>query len=451
MKFSTVSILAAIVVNSASAFTIPLQNARMSSTMTSSLRMKGDSPFVGYDSPAPDAANCPPDQPIPPPPPATPIPAGYVGTFAESNPNFAYPKVLPDLTSIPVTTNLANIDKLTRQQKVEWPEFSWQMIQEDDSSRLYMTFAEYVSRMGYDDEGKVWSVICPQQGFGTNLLGNFNIEVTVTGVRGWTEETARESCFDIGVVGQIWISNNKETCPMLKVVEKFIFEFSKHEMPFEKSEAIQVETHNRNSPREPLFRVSNGMSPDYRVPLFKQHWEEAYAVINLSVQIGQIKKRDEQSDIVTDFNQLVLDIFNFGSGNMLQACNVLSWNIWLQSPELVDKVEWKAHAEYWRKSLDIKHKSPVDNQGSAAMNFDGLPVTPYMNLDYQQSEIDLIKAFFAKHSSGDVLAKFLQAVDIAETETLNKMLKEAAAKGEHIVAGKIEKKIIHNKFDDIKV
>lgn len=155
MKFSTVSILAAIVVNSASAFTIPLQNARMSSTMTSSLRMKGDSPFVGYDSPAPDAANCPPDQPIPPPPPATPIPAGYVGTFAESNPNFAYPKVLPDLTSIPVTTNLANIDKLTRQQKVEWPEFSWQMIQEDDSSRLYMTFAEYVSRMGYDDEGKV--------------------------------------------------------------------------------------------------------------------------------------------------------------------------------------------------------------------------------------------------------------------------------------------------------
>ena len=52
------------------------------------------------------------------------LPSGWVGGFAQSNPAFAYPN--PDLSSLPLLDNLANIDLLQRQQGIKWPEFSWE-------------------------------------------------------------------------------------------------------------------------------------------------------------------------------------------------------------------------------------------------------------------------------------------------------------------------------------
>ena len=75
---------------------------------------------------------------------------------------------------------MANIDKLTRMQQVKWPEFSWEMVPGNPSTRTFTTFATYISRLGYDNEGRVWSIICPQMGFGT-AVGDMNTEVTVTG------------------------------------------------------------------------------------------------------------------------------------------------------------------------------------------------------------------------------------------------------------------------------
>ena len=75
---------------------------------------------------------------------------------------------------------MENIDKLTRMQKVRFPEFSWEMLPGSPSTRIFTTFATYISRMGYDNNGRVWSIICPQMGFG-GAIGNFNVEVTVTG------------------------------------------------------------------------------------------------------------------------------------------------------------------------------------------------------------------------------------------------------------------------------
>ncbi|MDG1473210.1 MAG: hypothetical protein P8Q26_16850 [Ascidiaceihabitans sp.] len=45
-----------------------------------------------------------------------PIPAGWVGGFEQSNPDFAFPD--PNLTSLDMLGNLDNIDKLQRQQAV---------------------------------------------------------------------------------------------------------------------------------------------------------------------------------------------------------------------------------------------------------------------------------------------------------------------------------------------
>ena len=89
----------------------------------------------------------------------TPAP-GWVGGFAQSNPAFAYPT--PDLSSLPIFGNLENIDKLERQQKVVWPEFSWNSVPDGkDQERCYQMFAPDISRLGYTAEGRVYSIICP--------------------------------------------------------------------------------------------------------------------------------------------------------------------------------------------------------------------------------------------------------------------------------------------------
>ena len=83
------------------------------------------------------------------------VPPGWVGGFAESNPAFAYPN--PDLSSLPLLDNMANIDLLQRQQGVEWPEFSWETEKgQADPKRCFQMFAPYISRLGYTDTGRVY-------------------------------------------------------------------------------------------------------------------------------------------------------------------------------------------------------------------------------------------------------------------------------------------------------
>merc|ERR1712238_10067 len=226
----------------------------------------------------------------------------------------------------------------------------------------------------------------------------------VAGVRGWTKETKdteRSSCIDIGVMVQFWLSSDDHTSPFFKVLLEFMNEHAQGQLPLEKSKAIQIETSEVNNLRQPLSRVSSGMSPGISVPLEKQHWDEAYAVINLSIQINKIKSVDNQLDIVTDFNHLLIAIFNISGGNMMKPGNILSWNIWFQEPELVDKVEWKTHAERYRKSVDVRFT-----------NFNGVAINPLK--DDLRNEMELIKAFFAKHVNGDDLAKYKHRIDLAE-------------------------------------
>jgi hypothetical protein len=69
------------------------------------------------------------------------IPDGWVGGFPESKPAYAYPQLKPDLSDLPILDNMDNIDSLTRQQKVRWPQFSWLSTPGDASSRVYQMFA----------------------------------------------------------------------------------------------------------------------------------------------------------------------------------------------------------------------------------------------------------------------------------------------------------------------
>ncbi len=323
----------------------------------------------------------------------TPAP-GWIGGFSTSNPAFAYPD--PNLSSLPLLSNMDNIPRLKRQVHVLWPEFSWETVIGDPNSRCYQMFAPDISRAGYDDAGRFWSIICPQQGSYSPTLGSLNIEVTVTGQRGWMNETVQDrNCdllaADMNVTGKIWFA------PSAK--DKFAYNFLKYFLetqnlpfPLDKAHAIQVTLHKVGDPSTPTIPVRSGLDGSFKNPDFAQHYADAWGVANVAVQIGPILTCN--NEVVDDFNAMVMDIFNFASGNLLQSGNVLAWNVWFDAPTIVDQVEWANHAEKWRKSIDTGHGSP-DGQGTSPRYYDG---TYFKAIDaVLEAEWEKINAWLKKH------------------------------------------------------
>lgn len=320
------------------------------------------------------------------------IPPGWVGGFAESNPAFAYPT--PDLSSLPMLDNMANIDLLQRQQAVKWPEFSWETVVGDPSSRCFQMFAPDISRLGYTDKGRVYSIICPQQGTCSPSFGCLNVEVTVTSQRGWANETNREMAADMTVEGKIWFSPSAKQNAIVQFLWT-LFATSGLPFPSDKAHAIRVTTHKRGDPKQPIFPVLKGESTLFKSPDFARHTDVAWTVANIDVEIGPIIKTGNQ--VVDDFNQLIMDVFNLASGNLLLSGNVLSWNVWFESPQLVDRTEWREHAEKWRESIDADHGSP-DGDGTSPRYFDGRPFKPVDALIEEEIKkiIDYLKNHFGK-------------------------------------------------------
>ena len=319
---------------------------------------------------------------------STTIPPGWQGGFAESNPAFAYP--IPDLSSLPMLDNMANIDRLDRQQAVRWPEFSWETVQGDPTSRCFQMFAPDISRVGYDDTGRVYSIICPQQGACSPTFGCLNVEVSVTGQRGWVNETTKQIAADMTVEGKIWFSPSAKGSPTVRLLWT-MFERNGLPFPMDKAHAIRIATSHTADPAQPIFPVRDGPAEGFQSPAFAQH-PEAWALANVEVQIGPIVPSG--AAIVDDFNQLVLDAFNLASGNLLQLGNVLSWNVWFEPPQLVDRTECREHAEKWRESIDADHGSP-DGPGTVPRYSDGTPFQPVDAV--VEAELDKIIAWLKAH------------------------------------------------------
>jgi hypothetical protein len=314
---------------------------------------------------------------------------GWIGGFAQSDPCFAYPD--PDLSSLPMLGNMDNIALLQRQQSAWWPEFSWETIIGEPKSRCFQMFAPDISRLGYTDTGHVYSIICPQQGACSAALGCLNIEVSVTGQRGWADETAVKLAADMTVEGKIWFSPSALQNWFVKALWKLLAD---NDLPFpaDKARAIRVNIHKIKDPAQPIVAVRSGETPRFQSPDFASHPQQAWSVANVEVEIGPIAKTG--SAVVDDFNQLVMDLFNLASGNLLFPGNILSWNVWVEPPALVDRQEWKDHAEKWRESIDADHGSPC-GEGTSPRYFDGSYFNPVESLIEQ--EIEKIIAFLKKH------------------------------------------------------
>ena len=282
------------------------------------------------------------------------IPAGWAGGFAGLDKRFAYPAC--DLRSLDMLKNMDNIDLLQRQQDVLWPEFSWESEPGNrDPKRCHQMFAPDISRLGYTDQGRVYSIICPQQGVESPSFGSINLEVTVTGQRGWVDEGTRWLACDMSVEARAWFAPGYNEQPAVKLLWKLLDDLG-HDFPISKDKAVVVSAHKPGDPKQPIFPLSKGESTRFVAPEFARHHDKAWSVGHLEAEIGTIEPTHHTA--VDDFNQLVVDIFNMSSGNMLKAGNVLTWNVWFDQPQLVDQQEWRDHAEKWRKSIDIDHTSP---------------------------------------------------------------------------------------------
>jgi hypothetical protein len=310
---------------------------------------------------------------------------GWVGGFGT-----------PDPSTLPMLENMNNIDLLERQQKVVWPEFSWDSEPGTaEPKKCFQMFAPDISRLGYTNEGRVYSIICPQQGYATEHFGSINIEVTVTGNRGWADESNKEVGADMKVTGKIWFAPSSHDHKLMKIIKAY---FTLHGLPFpgDKAHAIEVKTFKPGSPNVEAFPLASGQCHEFAIPEFAQHKEISWSVGSLGVQIGAIKLTGVEK--VDKFNQLVLDIFNTAGGNMLKEGNILYWNVWFTAPERVDQTEWKDHAEFWRASIQADHGSP-NGQGTKARYFDGMPFKPLRNLAIQ--ELPKIFAYIKDHIDKD--------------------------------------------------
>jgi hypothetical protein len=289
-----------------------------------------------------------------------------------------------------------NIPRLKRQVDVLWPEFSWETVIGDPSSRCFEMFAPDISRAGYDDAGRIWSIICPQQGTYSPTLGSLNIEVTVTGQRGWINESVSNRDYDLlaadmNVTGKVWFAPSAKDNFAYNLL-KLLLEKQGLPFPLDKAHAIQVTLHKVGDPNVPTIAVRSGLNSGYKNPDFALHSGDAWGVANVAVQIGPILTCNNA--VVDDFNAMVMDIFNFASGNILQQGNILTWNVWFDAPTFVDQTEWRNHAEVWRQSIDTDHGYP-DGSPSPVRYFDGTPFQPIDGVI--EAEWDKIKAWLKKH------------------------------------------------------
>ena len=316
----------------------------------------------------------------------TPV-SGWNGTFEQSNPAFAYPN--PNLTSLPLYDNMAKISKLERQLKVVWPEFSWLTELGNEDSRCYQMFAPDLSRLGYDDSGRVYSIICPQQGASSPALGSLNVEITVIGNRGWANEITKEVAADMAGEGKIWFAPSAHENEFVKLIGYF-FKAKGFNFPFNKENAIVISTHKPGHPEQPIFPLTKGQTQEFNIPDFAQHKEVSWSVGHLDVQVGKIVTKQNEKEIVKDFNQLIVDVFNMATGNMLKEGNILTWNVWFTAPELVNQTEWKNHAECWRDSIDVDHRSP-NGPGSNKRYYDGSPFKPLKEFQKEEEKLGCTK------------------------------------------------------------
>jgi hypothetical protein len=191
---------------------------------------------------------------------------------------------------------------------------------------------------------------------------------------------------------KIWFSPAANESSLGKILWS-IFELNHlgYCFPSEKKKAIGLNTYQTTKQKSTTIALRDGLFMEGNLPPFTIH-KEAWSHANVEVEIGEIDLN--HSDLVNEFNTIIMKAFNIGSGNMLQQGNILAWNVWFDAPSLVKQSEWRNHADVWRRSIDVDHCSP-DGPGTDPRFANGTPFKPEKEL-FDEVIAD-IKNFIKKH------------------------------------------------------
>ena len=280
---------------------------------------------------------------------------------------------IPGVGSLVSLHNTTNFDRITRQMKVFWPEFNWSNKGDNmyprwdgtprqikNNIRIHKMFAKDISRVAYDDTGKIYNIICPQVGSVIQNVGIFNLEVTVTEVKGWIDETELDKVDGkwidgyIVVKGKVWISHpHKSLKFIMDACESIGMDF-----PSSKSNAIVINTYDPVTNKKEL-RITPGYSPYIgEIPDFTKHElvnnqpirEQARNVCYLTAMAHEFEKGHSIS--YNNICQIIMELYWLGSNNVMKPGSGLTWNINAAGPFPVDINEYTEHNSYWRKSLE---------------------------------------------------------------------------------------------------
>ena len=294
-------------------------------------------------------------------------PWGTGGIFKNSLPGPNGNKIIDD---IPWLTNNVNDEHITRQMYARWPEFSWMrngVPEGQGGRRIFQQLPQDVSRIGYSDNGKAFHVICPVFG-SASLLGNANIEFTVTKTRGYVDEGELHpdgavagndriwTEFDIGVTVKIWFSNPSGLLGKLFAAMDGI---SGWQTPTSKPHAIEIPLYDAETNRDYL-RIRHGQNPAFNNPPSRQHPEAAGVCYLYGYSKGPTDKYQNKKALV--LSQFLVDQINDESNGMFTKNNHLTWNLWAGCPHAVDPEEYSNHTQHWREAINTPQGAQHTNK-----------------------------------------------------------------------------------------
>lgn len=287
--------------------------------------------------------------------------------------------------NLPMKGNHDNDDSGVRMMRGWWPEFNWFEHPNDSTRKVYERVNQDISRLLYTNEGEILSFICPQRGKCTRHIGCLKVEITVSKVKGWIDEKNKKCSGYFEGYLTIWI--DKYDIKKRQGAMQFILDNHPeiYNLPMSKQKGIIVPyggTEKEGADTTMTeFRDNNNISPNLH--------KDAFMVVSLSAHVKEpIKTGNNKVDI---HNQLILDIANIYTTNMLIPGNILNWDIYLTKPELVDKEEYMKHVDKMRISYQICDES-------CGPGWDGFTINEYGEKVSIQAEVidDIIIKFKSK-------------------------------------------------------
>jgi len=272
---------------------------------------------------------------------------------------------------IPMKNNHDNDHKITRMVRGWWPEFSWWMDKDNKSrGKVYTRLVQDITRIGYNDNGEILSVICPQRGT-CQFYGCVKFEFTVEQCKGWINEKNLTCHGFLKTHVKLWLDEGSKDNSIIKYIRKKYP--SDYYFPLGKSKAIIIDVYTNEGSGYQEFRDFNNIEPNL-------HPEASLCARILPCTIGDVRSTGNQK--ADKINNLLKKIVLLEGSNIIQKGNLVYWDLYLLKPEVINKKEYMNHVNVLKDSIE----NCRENCESVTINEYGEDTTIISNIIY-----DIIK------------------------------------------------------------